>query len=270
MILFGFAACDTYVNHRTAVVPHASPVVWDGQTPTTTGQISIGADNLVDAIKPTAGDPTQGDQIPQQQFRGMLSGRISDRLSVSAIYEKALTSNTTLLSSTSPRITDTSLTGFGGALKVAIPTDVPGLRIGIAGELVLWDIPWAEFSTCSSFEGQGCGTVTSDRSDIVPTLGLAVIPSYRNGRMTYFGGITLRNQPTITEVTVTNGSPDPSGPNTGGATFTLHAGAGVDLGYGVHANAFVHQTLAGPINYGPSLGFELAIPLGDQHPQPNG
>ncbi len=81
--------------------------------------------------------------------------------------------------------------------------------------------------------------------------------SHRDRRQD-FGGITVRNQPTITEVTVTNGSPDPSGPNPGDATFMLHAGAGVDLGYGVHANAFVHQTLAGR-STGPSLGFLLAI-----------
>lgn len=263
-LLVSLAACNTYVNHRTAIVPHASPVTWDGQPVATSGQVSIGADTLVDLVKPTAGDSTQANQVPQHQGRGMLTGRINDRVALSAIYQRAVTNNTTVLSDTAPRLTDASLTGYGAAMKIAIPTETPGLRVGLAFEAVVWSVPWAQFSTCSS-DLDGCGHVASDRSDLVPTLGVGLVPSYRDGRMTYFGGASIRNQPTISEVTVTEGAPDSSGPDTGPATITFMAGAGVDVGHGVHANAFVHQTIGGPIDYGPSVGFEVAIPLGRTH-----
>lgn len=51
--------------------------------------------------------------------------------------------------------------------------------------------------------------------------------------------------------------------------MTLHAGVGVDVGGGVHANAFVHDTVTNdPIAYGPSVGLELEVPLGKRVPPP--
>ena len=46
---------------------------------------------------------------------------------------------------------------------------------------------------------------------------------------------------------------------------TLHAGIGVDVGSGVRANLFVHQTVTrDPIAYGPAIGMTVSIPLGDR------
>jgi hypothetical protein len=106
-------------------------------------------------------------------------------------------------------------------------------------------------------------------SKMIPTFGVALVPSYRVGRMTYFGGITVRNQPTITELHTTTEPDDDGGPNGGTINVTLHAGVGVDVGGGVHANAFVHDTVTNdPIAYGPSVGLELEVPLGKRVPPP--
>ena len=93
----------------------------------------------------------------------------------------------------------------------------------------------------------------------------AVITSYRTGRMTYFGGVTVRNQPTITEEYTTNIPDNDGGPNAGKFNLTFHAGVGVDVGSGVHASVFVDDTVPGdPVSYGPSVGMQLEIPLGER------
>lgn len=259
--LLATTACGTYDNHRAALVPHAAPTMFDGQPMTNVGQVAVGADNLFDLAKPTAGDSTQGDQVPQHQLHlsAALRGQ-GDMVSVSGVFERALVSNSTVINSDAPRITDAGLTGAGVALRLAIPTSTPGLRIGMAIEGVVWSVPWVQFSTCAP----NCGSIATDKADLVPTLGIAFIPSYKFGRVTLFGGATMRNQPTIAAETYTVGAPDQEGPDVGSWTFTAHGGVAVDVGSGVKATAIVHDTFGGPIAYGPSVAVELSIPLGDQ------
>lgn len=261
LALLSLTACGTYDNHRAALVPHAAPSMYDGQPLESVGQAAIGADNLFDLARPTGGDPTQGDQIPNQQFHLAVAARgQGDMVSVRGVIEHAMVGNSTVTATDAPRITDASLTGAGVALQLAIPTSTPGLRIGMAIEGVVWNVPWVEFSTCAP----NCGSISTDRADLVPTLGIALIPSYKVGPVTIFGGATMRNQPTIAAETVTYGAPDSNGPDVGDWTFTAHAGVGVELGAGVKATAIVHYTFGGPINYGPSVAFEVAIPFGPQ------
>jgi hypothetical protein len=100
-------------------------------------------------------------------------------------------------------------------------------------------------------------------NDTVATLALGVVPSYRTGRLTVFGGATARNHPTITEKILTN-LPDSDAEVQGGPfNVTLAAGAAFDLGSGVKATMLVHQTVTrDPVMYGPSLAAMLSIPFG--------
>lgn len=147
---------------------------------------------------------------------------------------------------------------------IAQTATVISLRVGLATELVLWQVPWVEFNECV----QNCDfgrSYSATNSDLIPTLAIALIPSYRLGRMTYFGGLTLRNQPTITEQNLTQIPDNDGGPQAGPFTATVHVGVGVDVGAGIHASVIVHDTLTDrPITYGPSVGLELEIPLGER------
>ena len=266
LLLPGLAACATYTQHRAALVPHASPIPYDGQPMETQGMVSIGADNLVDLVRPSVGDPTQGDEVPEHQLRGQAALRIGPHFSIAGVYEHALAQNATVVSPTSPRISDATLNGYGFSLRWSTTTEEPGFHVGIALEVVAWHVPWVEYNQCV----ENCDSSTSyaaTDSKMIPTLGLAIGPSYRVGRMTYFGGITIRNQPTITELNTTTVPDDDGGPNAGPINLTLHAGVGVDVGDGIHANAFVHDTVTdNPIAYGPSIGLEVEIPLGKRVP----
>jgi hypothetical protein len=264
LVLPVLTACAVYQQHRTALVPHAAPATYDGQPMEAQGSVSIGADNLFDSVRPTSGDATQGDEVPTTQLRGQAALRVSDRFSVAGVYEHAITQGATVLSSTAPQITDATLDGGGISLRWSVPTEIPGFRVAVATEVVLWHVPWVEYNKCEPPCSYGT-SYGATNSEIIPTLALAVVPSYRTGRMTYFGGATLRNQPTITEVLVTTQPDSDGGPNSGQFNLTVHAGVGVDVGAGIHANVFVHETMTtNPISYSPSVGMEVVIPFGNR------
>ena len=231
-------------------------------------EVSVGADNLVDLVAPTKGDQTQGDVVPKEQLRGQAMFRIGRNFALGGVYEHAIAQNATVLSASEPAIKDATLAGPGVQASYSIDTGTPGFRVGLATEIVFWNIPWVEYTSCI----QDCvvpGYTYSERgATVVPTLAFAVIPSYRSGPLTYFGGFTARNQPTITEKIVTT-LPDDSGDVRGGPfNITAHAGVSVELGAGIRASLLVHQTVTrDPIAYGPGVGVMFSVPLGRDQPR---
>jgi hypothetical protein len=261
------AGCSTYAQHRAALVPHATPLPTDGQPLQGAGEITIGADNLVDLITPSKGDQTQGDVVPKEQLRANGLFRIGDNFMLGGTFQYGVAQNATVLSPSEPKIKDANLSGVGVTMAMSLPTGEPGFRIGLALETTMWSVPWVEYTTCIDLCTVPGFTYSQQGSQDVVVAKLAVIPSYRIGAMTYFGGVTLQNQPTITEKIVTS-VPDGDGDVGGGpVNVTAHAGLAVELGAGIRASAFVHQTLTrDPINYGPGLGMAISIPLGRKEP----
>jgi len=262
------AGCSVYAQHRAALVPHATGLPTDGQPMSSIAEVSVGADNLVDLIAPTKGDQTQGDVVPKEQLRGQAMFRIGRNFALGGVYEHAIAQNATVLSPSEPAIKDATLAGPGVQAMYSIETGEPGFRVGLATEIVFWNIPWVEYTSCI----QNCvvpGYTYSDRgASVVPTLAFAIVPSYRTGPLTYFGGFTARNQPTITEKTITT-VPDSDGDVQGGPfNITAHAGVAVELGAGVRASLMVHQTITrDPIAYGPGVGLMISLPLGRDQPR---
>jgi hypothetical protein len=269
LILPTLAACSTYAQHRAALVPHATPIPIDGQPMQAPRELTIGADNLVDITAPKVGDDTQGDVVPAQQLRGQLGFRLGRDASMSFIYQHAIAQNATVVSPTSPQITQATLAGAGAQLAYSIPTGTPGLRVGIAAELVIWHVPWVEFTECVENCSVPGYNYSNTGADDEPTLGFALVPSYKTGSLTLFGGVTIRNHPTVTQTTVTT-LPDSDGDvQAGPFNATVHAGLGIDLGGGVTAKLLVHQTVTrDPVSYGPGVGLMLSIPLGHDEPPP--
>jgi hypothetical protein len=261
------AGCSTYAQHRAALVPHATPLPTDGQPLQGAAEITIGADNLVDLITPTKGDETQGDVVPKEQLRANGLFRIGDNFMLGGTFQYGVAQNATVLSSSEPKIKDANLSGVGITMAMSIPTGTPGFRIGLALETTMWRSPWVEYTTCIDVCSVPGFTYSQQGSEDVVVAKLAVIPSYRIGAMTYFGGVTLQNQPTITEKIETS-LPEGGGVEGGPVNVTLHAGVAVEVGAGIRASAFVHQTVTqDPINYGPGLGMAIAIPLGRKEPR---
>jgi hypothetical protein len=261
------AGCSTYAQHRAALVPRATPLPTDGQPLQGAAEITVGADNLVDLITPTKGDETQGDVVPKEQLRANGLFRIGDNFMLGGTLQYGVAQNATVLSSSEPKINDANLSGIGITMAMSLPTGTPGFRIGLAIETTMWSVPWVEYTTCIDVCSVPGFTYSQRGSQDVLVAKFAVIPSYRIGAMTYFGGVTLQNQPTITEKIVTS-LPEDGGVEGGPVNVTAHAGLAVEIGAGIRASAFVHQTLTrDPINYGPGLGMAISIPLGRKEPR---
>lgn len=263
------AGCSTYAQHRAALVPHATPLPTDGQPLAAPAEISIGADNLVDLAAPHLGNPDAGVVVPKQQLRGQALFRVAPNLSIGAVYEQGIRQNATRVSSTVPPIDEGTLAGPGVQMAYSLPTGTPGFRVGFATEIVFWNIPWVEYTSCIDNCFGGPYTYSQRDSTVIPTAAFAIVPSYRTGALTLFGGLTARNHPTITEKVITT-IPDSNGDvDSGPYNLTAHAGVAVELGGGVRASVFVHQTLTSdPVAYGPGLGMLLSIPLGHDAPPP--
>ncbi|MDB4959649.1 MAG: hypothetical protein JWO36_7218 [Myxococcales bacterium] len=232
-------------------------------------ELSIGASNIHDLVKPSVGDPDAGDVSPSTQLRAALGFRATQNLSIGFLHERGLAAGSNPVKSSEPPLKDNDVSGIGMTISYSIDTGSPGWRVGVSTEVQIWSVPWVQYTSCV----QNCTvpgfTYMDHGSDSVPTLALAVIPSYRIGRVTIFGGGTVRNHPTITEKIVTN-LPGPAEVQQGPVNVTLHGGADVELGAGIRASLIVHQTVtADPVTYGPGASLIFTIPLGSDVPHPS-
>ena len=258
VVIASLSACvpPVYVQHNGALVPHATPVQSTGQPMEQQLGFELGATNLFDLSDPSAGtDPAPGIAVAQHQARASFAVAPTDFFHVSWFHERAFRGNATEVSDTLPPLGDRSAQGYGMALAFSVPTNTPGLRIGIDTELTAWGIPYISI-TDSSYSG---GADVDRGRDIVGTAALGITPSYRSGPWTVFGGMTVRNHPTMDEIVVTTlVAPEP---NVREGPFNATAAAGLAFRQdNVEIAVDAHQTVTtDPVRYGPAIGLTLKV-----------
>ena len=116
--------------------------------------------------------------------------------------------------------------------------------------------------------GAGCFPPARDASAEL-TWGFGVTPAIRvDERFTVFGGMFLRNHPTIERKGEEMFAQNDEDTATGPTNFLLHAGAAVRLG-AFTALVLVQQNVADdPVRYGPSIGFALSASIDPGIPPP--
>jgi hypothetical protein len=263
-ILPALAGCVTYAQHRAAFVPHATPIPHDGQPLEGQGEAALGAVNIADLRRPTAGADNVGDAVPNTTLRGELDMRVTHDFAIGVVHERGLEATARPVTTSQPPVNGGDVGGTGVNFQYSLKLGASGWRLGLATEILFWAVPWVQYTTCISDNCPVQGwTTTSDGTDVVPTLATSVTPSYRSGRFTLFGGVTLRNHPTIPEKIETVDPNSDADVQAGPYNVTLHGGASVELGAGIRALLFVHQTVTiDPIRYWPGVGLMLSIPLG--------
>ncbi len=260
--------CQTYAAHQAAFVPHATPVPGDGQPLDTPAQLGLGVSSL-DVSQPSASDPNAGDAIPRVQMRGSIDGQFGRYVTLGAALEHGEVAEP--VTPYQPPLGHSGATGYGMHVQVSIPTNVPGLRVALSAEVMAWSVPYVQYDTCvqnCNVPGEGTGyTISYTGNDSISTWAIGVVPSYRSGALTVFGGATMRNQPTVESKFETD-LPGDAGVQAGSPNLTLHAGAEYDFGP-VKLAAVIHDTVTSqPISYAPSLAAVLSIPLGARIPVP--
>ncbi len=267
LILAG--GCQTYTQNRAALVPHSTPMAIDGQPMGTVAQLGLGASNVADPIAPSAGDPRAGDVVPGTQLRGEIALRMGSTGMIWGAYEQGLAASGHAVSASLPELHNGGdVIGAGGGVAWSIPTSNPHWRVGVSTELLFWSVPWVQYTTCVSTNCDTPGYTYSDRgSDLVPTLAFGITPSYRNGPLTVFGGVTARNQPTITGLIYTQDPDSDADVQAGPFNVTLHAGLEYMFADAVNVSLVVHQTVTtDPIQSGPGIGLMVRIPFGGARP----
>jgi hypothetical protein len=266
------AGCETYVQHRAALVPHAAPVQNIGQPNESRGSLAVGATNIVDLRRPGVGDPSAGVAIPSRQLRGAIGLALSRNLTFGLVHERGLASSAQPVKDTLPPLDDRTVAGGGVSLSYSIETQSPW-RIGISTELIGWKVPFVEYSTCIDLCPNGPYTTITRAETLVMTLGLGFVPSYRLGDWMFFGGLTLRNHPTIEEKVIETGYDESADVTAGPLNAVGHAGVAFDATDRVRFRLDIHQALTrDPVAYAPGIGFAFEVGFGSavrkEPPQP--
>jgi hypothetical protein len=268
-LLLCSAACTTYTVRKSALAPHIAPPMRNGQNLMgAAAEASVGASALARGKDPVEGpDANAGLYIPRVEVTAALRKRVSEDLDVGLLYDHGFRRGAYATSDDQPEPNNGSVYGGGVTGFYSVPTGSPGLRVGVGLDLIMYSVPFVKYTT----EVDGSYTRVEHDRESTGVYSLAVIPSWSNGRFTLFGGGTVRNHPTIDKGSIEGGI-DPyldeddeveSGP----ANFILQAGIDVELGQGIRAMAIVYQPMdKQPVDYGPTLGVGLTLPLGRYHP----
>lgn len=248
---------------RSARVPHPGVPLSAGQPLETPAELSAGLSNVTDVVKPGVGDASQAVEVPATQMRDELRLRLADRGQLALIYEQGFAATSRRPDPTQAPVGPGDVHGYGVSAGYAFQTSTPGLSIGTTLEIMGWSVPYVEYKTCTSCVETY--TIVDHGTASPMTLGLGIAPSYRIGRVTYFGGVFARNHPTTqrkeynTDITFGDGGDVQNGP----FNLLLDAGVEIELQRWLSALVVVHQNVvANPVQYGPGFGLALTARLG--------
>nr|MDQ3370344.1 hypothetical protein [Myxococcota bacterium] len=208
--------------------------------------------------EPERADEAAGIEVVRRQVRGELRFKLARHGELALIHERGIGAPAHRLDETQAPIGDGQPHGTGVAVRYALLHDKRKLALGLDLEVLRWSLPYVEHRTCV----ENCDDVpalTIERGTAAePTLGIGLTPSYRHRRWIVFGGLFVRNHPTVvrkgSEIGLNHEDLE-SGP----LNYLLHAGVSYRVVDGISLLVLAHQNLTmDPVRYGPSLGLALS------------
>ncbi len=268
LALATIAACNVNRVNRAALVPHMTPTLRNGAPMETPGEITIGASSLAHTTLGST-DDTAAVEVPGTQAEGNMRLRVGQHVALGLLYAEGFDSTAKKIKETQPDVEGGNVRGWGFTLAGMIPTSNPNLTVGINSELVFWSVPWIEYSTCVMNCGGVQWTVVREDRASISQLAVGVVPTFRSGNMTFWGGLSFRNHPTIEQKGTEVGVDIGDDVEEGSFNTVLSAGGDLELGGGFRAGLTIYQVVHGlPAKYGPSLAATLTIPLGRRDTPP--
>ncbi len=269
-VLYG---CRTESVRRAALVPGLEPSQRTGQPiGDSAAEISAGTSSLVTLRPPSERSGSNaGVAVPRVQSSGDARLRVTEDLDLGLVWDTGLASGAFKVRDDQPDPDHGNVFGGGVSFHYSVPTAEPNFRLGVAGQLSIYSIPWVEYRTCvAACAGDPFTRVNRSRSRTA-VLGLAAIPSYElNEQVTLFSGITLRNHPYVPRESVEVGQESDSKLRAG--PFNPIVSVGLEytlpLGLGPRLQVMVDQPFRNePVRYGPSLGARITIPFAAAAPE---
>lgn len=263
------AACNVNRVNRAALVPHMTPTLRSGAPMETPGEISIGASSLAHSTLGSSDDGAAV-EVPGTQAEGNVRVRVNQRVALGLLYAEGFDASAKKTKEMQPDVDGGNVRGYGFTLAGAIPTGSPQWTVGLNSELLFWSVPWIEYSTCVMNCGGSQWTIVREDRATISQLALGVVPTYTSGKMTFWGGLTFRNHPTIEQKGTEVGVDVTDDVEEGSFNTVLSLGGDIELGGGFRAGLTVYQVVQGkPAQYGPSLAATITIPLGQRDLPPS-
>ena len=261
LAIAGGCYVPVYQVQRNARVPHAAVPLRTAQPLAGPVELTLGASNAGDLMEPSQGNQQSADEVPSRQVRGELRIRLRERGELALVHEHGFGSSSQRLDATQAPVGDGDVFGTGGAIRYAAEL-APGWSLGLEAEVLVWTVPYVEYRTCVENCPPGPMTTVEHGTSNATTLGLGMTPSYKAGRATVFGGVFVRNHPTITRKETEYYDLHSDDVEDGPANVLLHAGVGYELGGGISALVLLHQNVShDPVIYGPGVGVALSASL---------
>jgi hypothetical protein len=221
--------------------------------------LAIGSASVARAGAPTSDEG--GVVVPRYDVNGGVRVRVIQNLDIGLIFDQGLGSDAEKTASDMPRPEGDT---YGGGISVHYSFGSGPFRLGLENNLLVYSVPWTESWTCA----YNCDyaldqTFTRDGRATVPVITVSAIPSWRLGRWTLFGSLTMRNHPTIKKGDVVQfeiEDPVEAGP----VNVVAAGGAEVDVGGNVRLLGQVYMPLTtDPVQYSPTVALGLAVGLGN-------
>jgi hypothetical protein len=266
LAVVGATGCSTFQVHRAALGPHTEPVLYSAEPSEGIAEIGVGASSVAHFKHLSDGNPDSAVEVPGTQARGDVRFQLNDAIALGLAYENGIAATSQQPKRTQPPVENGDVQGVGILTDVSIKTNDPNLIVGLHVDMTIWQVPWVEYITCSTNCGGESWTIQTHGKDTVGTFAFAVTPSYRSGPVTWFGGLTARQHPTIqekdTEVLTDLDGDVRSGP----FNLILSVGLEAKLGPMVKGSLVLYQDLVqDPVTYGPAIGAMVIVPLGKRH-----
>ena len=253
--------CVERVN-RAAMVPHATPILANGNPLDTPAEFSAGASSVAHTTL-SSSDESAAVEIPGTQLEGSLRVRLGRYGAIGLVVAHGLASTAQQIKREQPDVEGTGPLGKGFQLTASIPTGDPRWHVGLAAEFLSWTVPYVEYGVCVENCGGIPWTSIERGEDEVGQAAFAVIPTYRSGRWNLWGGLTARSHPTIQQKGVESSLDFEGDVEAGSFNTIVSAGADIEFGGGVRAGMTLYQVVVGqPANYGPAVSAMVTIPLG--------
>ena len=274
--LLGLAACTPeplYYVKRSALVPHPTPSTHSGRAPDGAVELSVAQSTVLVPVEPTETPGANAGLYVARDNLGLAArfrvGRHSDLgLSLEVGREQGAM-KIARDAPAAPHLGDTEAFGLGWQTELPIDHH---FSIGVGMELALHAVPYHEEGTCianckyavnKSYEENSVNTVLTGK--------LWLLPSWREGRVTVYGGLTYLNHPTNTKRDIQgayawdDGDEVRSGPG----YALLGGGVEVNLGAGFHPFLQIFQPVSTSVaSYGPVLGAGLKLTFGGDQAAP--
>jgi hypothetical protein len=199
-------------------------------------------------------------------------GRTSANFDLGLSFELGARPDAMAITNDQPDAPMSSAFGVGMSFHYAGPDFGHGIRVGMALDLMMFQIPFFEQATCvANCEGAPAGW-TEQGIHTVGLYSFSLLPSWKTGSVTLFGGVTLRNHPTNTKgQTLTLGGNDYDDSDEvreGPQYYLVGGGVDIDLSGGVGLMIHIYQpTTRSPVIYGPVVGVALEFSF-DVKPPP--